>query len=65
MSGSLSRIQNYNGGKGVKRYGSFIRKLVKGEVPIVLGFMWQNIGMPQIVILKAQKIKEIRKEPFQ
>jgi hypothetical protein len=25
-----------------KRYGSFIRKLVKGEVPIVLGFMWQN-----------------------
>jgi DNA mismatch repair protein MutS len=33
MSGSLSRIQNYNGGKGVKRYGSFIRKLVKGGCP--------------------------------
>jgi DNA mismatch repair protein MutS len=33
MSGSLSRIQNYNGGKGVKRYGSFIRKLVKGKCP--------------------------------
>jgi hypothetical protein len=32
MSG-LSRIQNYNGGKGVKRYGSFIRKLVKGKCP--------------------------------
>jgi hypothetical protein len=30
------------GGKGVKRYGSFIRKLVKGEVPIVLGFLWQK-----------------------
>jgi DNA mismatch repair protein MutS len=26
-------------------------------VPIVLGFMWQKMaGMPQIVILKAQKI---------
>jgi DNA mismatch repair ATPase MutS len=47
------RIQNYNVAVKVKRYGSFIRKLVKGE-PIVLGFMWQT-GMPQIVILKAQR----------
>jgi DNA mismatch repair protein MutS len=31
-------------------------------VPIVLGFMWQKMaGMPQIVILKAQKILKKRK----
>jgi hypothetical protein len=49
----------------VKRYGSFIRKLVK-EVPIVLGFMWQNGWNAANCYFESSKdIKEIRKEPFQ
>jgi DNA mismatch repair protein MutS len=53
MSESLSRIQNYNGGKGVKRHGSFIRKLVRGSAHIGI-HVAKMAGMPQIVILKAQ-----------
>ncbi len=58
MSGSLPRIQNYNVAvKELKETVLFIRKLVKGGSAHSFGIhVAKMAGMPQIVILKAQKI---------
>jgi DNA mismatch repair protein MutS len=64
MSESLTRIQNYNVSvKELKDTVLFIRK-VKGGGAHSLEFMSQNMaGMPQIVILKAQKLlKKLEKD---
>nr|WP_315213875.1 DNA mismatch repair protein MutS [uncultured Flavobacterium sp.] len=58
MSGSLPRIQNYNVAvKELKDTVLFIRKLVKGGSAHSFGIhVAKMAGMPQIVILKAQKL---------
>jgi DNA mismatch repair protein MutS len=58
MSESLSRIQNYNVAvKELKDNVLFIRKLVKGGSAHSFGIhVAKMAGMPQIVILKAQKL---------
>nr|WP_314835532.1 DNA mismatch repair protein MutS [uncultured Flavobacterium sp.] len=58
MSESLSRIQNYNVAvKELKDTVLFIRKLVKGGSAHSFGIhVAKMAGMPQIVILKAQKL---------
>ncbi|MES2240444.1 MAG: DNA mismatch repair protein MutS [Bacteroidota bacterium] len=65
MSESLSRIQNYNVSvKELKDTVLFIRKLVKGGSAHSFGIhVAKMAGMPQIVILKAQKIlKKLEKD---
>ncbi|MFT4983570.1 MAG: DNA mismatch repair protein MutS [Flavobacterium sp.] len=64
MSGSLPRIQNYNVAvKELKDTVLFIRKLVKGGSAHSFGIhVAKMAGMPQIVILKAQKmLKKLEK----
>ena len=58
MSDSLPRIQNYNVSvKELKDTVLFIRKLVKGGSAHSFGIhVAKMAGMPQIVILKAQKL---------
>ncbi|WP_165929265.1 DNA mismatch repair protein MutS [Flavobacterium hiemivividum] len=58
MSESLTRIQNYNVAvKELKDTVLFIRKLVKGGSAHSFGIhVAKMAGMPQIVILKAQKL---------
>ena len=58
MSESLTRIQNYNVSvKELKDTVLFIRKLVKGGSAHSFGIhVAKMAGMPQIVILKAQKL---------
>jgi DNA mismatch repair protein MutS len=58
MSESLPRIQNYNVSvKELKDTVLFIRKLVKGGSAHSFGIhVAKMAGMPQIVILKAQKL---------
>ena len=58
MTESLSRIQNYNVAvKELKDTVLFIRKLVKGGSAHSFGIhVAKMAGMPQIVILKAQKL---------
>ncbi|SHG10311.1 DNA mismatch repair protein MutS [Flavobacterium segetis] len=58
MSDSLPRIQNYNVAvKELKDTVLFIRKLVKGGSAHSFGIhVAKMAGMPQIVILKAQKL---------
>lgn len=58
MTESLSRIQNYNVAvKELKDNVLFIRKLVKGGSAHSFGIhVAKMAGMPQIVLLKAQKI---------
>ena len=65
MSESLPRIQNYNVSvKELKDTVLFIRKLVKGGSAHSFGIhVAKMAGMPQIVILKAQKIlKKLEKD---
>ncbi len=65
MSESLTRIQNYNVSvKELKDTVLFIRKLVKGGSAHSFGIhVAKMAGMPQIVILKAQKLlKKLEKE---
>ncbi|MNS41047.1 DNA mismatch repair protein MutS [compost metagenome] len=65
MSESLSRIQNYNVAvKELKDTVLFIRKLVKGGSAHSFGIhVAKMAGMPQIVILKAQKLlKKLEKD---
>ncbi|MEN9907393.1 MAG: hypothetical protein RLZZ540_534 [Bacteroidota bacterium] len=65
MSESLPRIQNYNVAvKELKDTVLFIRKLVKGGSAHSFGIhVAKMAGMPQIVILKAQKIlKKLEKD---
>lgn len=65
MSESLPRIQNYNVSvKELKDKVLFIRKLVKGGSAHSFGIhVAKMAGMPQIVILKAQKLlKKLEKE---
>ena len=65
MGESLKRIQNYNVSvKELKDNVLFIRKLVKGGSAHSFGIhVAKMAGMPQIVILKAQKIlKKLEKE---
>jgi DNA mismatch repair protein MutS len=65
MSESLKRIQNYNVSvKELKDTVLFIRKLVKGGSAHSFGIhVAKMAGMPQIVILKAQKIlKKLEKD---
>ena len=65
MSESLTRIQNYNVSvKELKDNVLFIRKLVKGGSAHSFGIhVAKMAGMPQIVILKAQKIlKKLEKD---
>lgn len=65
MSESLSRIQNYNVSvKELKDTVLFIRKLVKGGSAHSFGIhVAKMAGMPQIVILKAQKLlKKLEKD---
>ncbi len=64
MSETLSRIQNYNVSvKELKDTVLFIRKLVKGGSAHSFGIhVAKMAGMPQIVILKAQKmLKKLEK----
>lgn len=58
MTESLSRIQNYNVAvKELKDTVLFVRKLVKGGSEHSFGIhVAKMAGMPQIVILKAQKL---------
>jgi len=58
MTESLSRIQNYNVAvKELKDNVLFIRKLLKGGSAHSFGIhVAKMAGMPQIVLLKAQKI---------
>ncbi|MEZ0182761.1 DNA mismatch repair protein MutS [Flavobacterium oncorhynchi] len=58
MTESLSRIQNYNVAvKELKDNVLFVRKLVKGGSAHSFGIhVAKMAGMPQIVILKAQKL---------
>ncbi|OAZ02959.1 DNA mismatch repair protein MutS [Flavobacterium succinicans] len=65
MSDSLKRIQNYNVAvKELKDTVLFIRKLVKGGSAHSFGIhVAKMAGMPQLVILKAQKIlKKLEKD---
>ena len=65
MSESMPRIQNYNVSvKELKDKVLFIRKLVKGGSAHSFGIhVAKMAGMPQIVILKAQKLlKKLEKE---
>jgi len=65
MSESLPRIQNYNVSvKELKDSVLFIRKLVKGGSAHSFGIhVAKMAGMPQIVILKAQKLlKKLEKD---
>jgi DNA mismatch repair protein MutS len=65
MSESLIRIQNYNVSvKELKDNVLFIRKLVKGGSAHSFGIhVAKMAGMPQLVILKAQKIlKKLEKD---
>ena len=65
MSDSLPRIQNYNVAvKELKDTVLFIRKLVKGGSAHSFGIhVAKMAGMPQIVILKAQKLlKKLEKD---
>jgi DNA mismatch repair protein MutS len=65
MSKSLGRIQNYNVAvKELKDTVLFIRKLVKGGSAHSFGIhVAKMAGMPQIVILKAQKLlKKLEKD---
>ncbi len=65
MSESLSRIQNYNVAvKELKDTVLFVRKLVKGGSAHSFGIhVAKMAGMPQIVILKAQKLlKKLEKD---
>ena len=65
MSESLPRIQNFNVSvKELKETVLFIRKLVKGGSAHSFGIhVAKMAGMPQIVILKAQKIlKKLEKD---
>ncbi len=65
MSESLVRIQNYNVAvKELKDNVLFIRKLVKGGSAHSFGIhVAKMAGMPQLVILKAQKIlKKLEKD---
>lgn len=65
MSDSLQRIQNYNVAvKELKDTVLFIRKLVKGGSAHSFGIhVAKMAGMPQLVILKAQKIlKKLEKD---
>jgi DNA mismatch repair protein MutS len=65
MSESLLRIQNYNVSvKELKDTVLFIRKLVKGGSAHSFGIhVAKMAGMPQIVILKAQKLlKKLEKD---
>ena len=65
MSESLIRIQNYNVSvKELKDTVLFIRKLVKGGSAHSFGIhVAKMAGMPQIVILKAQKLlKKLEKD---
>ncbi len=65
MSESLTRIQNYNVAvKELKDNVLFIRKLVKGGSAHSFGIhVAKMAGMPQIVILKAQKLlKKLEKD---
>lgn len=65
MSESLRRIQNYNVSvKELKDTVLFIRKLVKGGSAHSFGIhVAKMAGMPQIVILKAQKLlKKLEKD---
>ena len=65
MSESLPRIQNYNVAvKELKDTVLFIRKLVKGGSAHSFGIhVAKMAGMPQIVILKAQKLlKKLEKD---
>ncbi|MFT7334938.1 MAG: DNA mismatch repair protein MutS [Porticoccaceae bacterium] len=65
MSESLTRIQNYNVSvKELKDTVLFIRKLVKGGSAHSFGIhVAKMAGMPQIVILKAQKLlKKLEKD---
>ena len=65
MSESLPRIQNYNVSvKELKDTVLFIRKLVKGGSAHSFGIhVAKMAGMPQIVILKAQKLlKKLEKD---
>jgi len=64
MSESMPRIQNYNVSvKELKDTVLFIRKLVKGGSAHSFGIhVAKMAGMPQIVILKAQKmLKKLEK----
>ncbi|MCZ8198239.1 MAG: DNA mismatch repair protein MutS [Flavobacterium sp.] len=65
MSESLSRIQNYNVSvKELKDTVLFVRKLVKGGSAHSFGIhVAKMAGMPQTVILKAQKLlKKLEKD---
>ena len=65
MSESLPRIQNYNVSvKELKDTVLFIRKLIKGGSAHSFGIhVAKMAGMPQIVILKAQKLlKKLEKD---
>nr|WP_315173468.1 DNA mismatch repair protein MutS [uncultured Flavobacterium sp.] len=65
MSDALQRIQNYNVAvKELKDNVLFIRKLVKGGSAHSFGIhVAKMAGMPQLVILKAQKIlKKLEKD---
>lgn len=65
MSDSLVRIQNYNVAvKELKDTVLFVRKLVKGGSAHSFGIhVAKMAGMPQLVILKAQKIlKKLEKD---
>ncbi len=65
MTESLTRIQNYNVSvKELKDTVLFIRKLVKGGSAHSFGIhVAKMAGMPQIVILKAQKLlKKLEKD---
>ena len=65
MSESLARIQNYNVSvKELKDTVLFVRKLVKGGSAHSFGIhVAKMAGMPQIVILKAQKLlKKLEKD---
>ena len=65
MSDALKRIQNYNVAvKELKDNVLFIRKLVKGGSAHSFGIhVAKMAGMPQLVILKAQKIlKKLEKD---
>jgi DNA mismatch repair protein MutS len=67
MSESLHRIQNYNVAvKELKDTVLFVRKLVKGGSEHSFGIhVAKMAGMPQIVILKAQKLlKKLEKNHF-
>lgn len=65
MTDSLARIQNYNVAvKELKDTVLFVRKLVKGGSAHSFGIhVAKMAGMPQIVILKAQKLlKKLEKD---